>query len=73
MFAVTLSALLRKLITSDTRELCARVAAILLLLYAQPLDRILRLTIDDIDTTGPDVLLKLGYPPTPVPSPSPNC
>jgi integrase len=50
-------------------RLRARVAAILLLLYAQPLGRILRLTIDDIDTTGPDVLLKLGDPPTPVPEP----
>ncbi|RZU53258.1 hypothetical protein EV385_5165 [Krasilnikovia cinnamomea] len=61
--------LLRKLITDDTGELRARVAAILLLLYAQPLGRILRLTIDDIDTTGSDVLLRLGDPPTPVPAP----
>jgi hypothetical protein len=61
--------LLRKLITEDTGALRTRVAAILLLLYAQPLGRILRLTIDDIDTTGPDVLLRLGDPPTPVPEP----
>lgn len=61
--------LLRKLITDDTGELRARVAAILLLLYAQPLGRLLGLTIDDIDTTGPDVLLRLGDPPTPVPAP----
>ena len=62
-------ALLRKLITDDAGGLRARVAAILVLLYAQPLGRILRLTIDDIDTTGPDVLLHLGNPPTPVPQP----
>lgn len=61
--------LLRKLLTDDTGELRARVAAILLLLYAQPLGRILGLTIDDIDTTGSDVLLRLGDPPTPVPEP----
>ena len=61
--------LLRKLITDDTGELRARVAAILLLIYAQPLGRILGLTVDDIDTTGSDVLLRLGDPPTPVPEP----
>ncbi|MFG3715528.1 hypothetical protein [Micromonospora sp. NPDC047730] len=59
--------MLRKLITDDTGELRTRVAAILPLLYAQPLDRILSLTIDDIDTTGADVLLRIGDPPTPVP------
>ena len=37
--------------------------------HAQPLGRILGLTIDDIDTTGSDVLLRLGDPPTPVPEP----
>ncbi|MFI1996862.1 hypothetical protein [Actinoplanes sp. NPDC020271] len=58
--------LLHKLIADDTSELRTRVAAILLLLYAQPLGRILSLTID---TTGPDVLLHLGDPPTPVPEP----
>lgn len=61
--------LLRKLITDDTGELRTRVAAILVLLYAQPLGRILRLTIDDIHTDGPDVLLCLGDPPSPVPEP----
>jgi hypothetical protein len=52
-----------------TGGLRTRVAAILVLLYAQPLGRILRLTIDDIDTTRPDLLLHLGDPPTPVPEP----
>ena len=65
-------ALLRKLITDDAGGLRARVAAILVLLYAQPLGRILRLTIDDIDTTGPDVQLHLGNRRHRSPTPSPS-
>jgi hypothetical protein len=56
-------------ISIDTVPFDTRVAAILVLLYTQPLGRTLCLTIDDIDTTGPDVLLRLGGPPTPVPEP----
>ena len=47
-----------------------RGAACLLLLFAQPLSRILRLTVDDIthDDHG-GMLLRLGEPPIPVPEP----
>lgn len=41
----------------------------ILLLYAQPLSRITRLTIDDIIRDGDQVLLRLGDPPSPVPGP----
>jgi hypothetical protein len=40
------------------------VAAVIVLLYAQPLTRVVRLTID-----GDHVLLQLGDPPSPVPVP----
>jgi hypothetical protein len=46
-----------------------RVVGLLILLYAQPLDRIARLTIDDVLADGEEVLLRLGDPPTPVPQP----
>jgi hypothetical membrane protein len=47
-----------------------RVAGCLLLLYAQPVSRLARLTLDDI-ITGDDgqVFIRLGDPPTPVPEP----
>jgi hypothetical protein len=45
------------------------VAAILLLLYAQPVSRLVRLTIDDVIIDGDQVLVQLGDPPTPVPEP----
>lgn len=41
----------------------------ILLLYAQPVSRITRLTIDDVIRDGDQVLLRLGDPPTPVPEP----
>lgn len=46
------------------------MAACLLLLYAQPASRIVRLTVDDVirDNTG-QVFIRLGNPPAPVPSP----
>ncbi|WP_344886637.1 hypothetical protein [Nonomuraea antimicrobica] len=48
----------------------SRAAACLMLLYAQPASRIVRLTLDDIvhDSDG-QVLIRLGDPPTPVPDP----
>ncbi|MFD5090277.1 hypothetical protein ACFWMR_06725 [Amycolatopsis thailandensis] len=39
------------------------------LLYAQPLSRIVRLTVDDLIRDGDQVLLRLGEPPSPVPAP----
>jgi hypothetical protein len=61
--------LLRRLLTDDTPALRTRVAAILVLLYAQPLSRVVRLTTGDIIIDGDHVLLRLGEPPSPVPEP----
>ena len=46
-----------------------RVAAAILLLYAQPVTRIVRITTDDVIRDGGQVLLRLGEPPSPVPEP----
>jgi hypothetical protein len=61
--------LLRKYLTDDQEPVAARVAACLLLLYALPISRILRLTRDDLLDAGDELLLRLGDPPTPVPDP----
>jgi hypothetical protein len=62
--------LLGHLLTDDHRPLRSRVAACLMLLFAQPATRIVRLTIDDITrTTGGGVSIRFGEPPTPVPEP----
>jgi hypothetical protein len=55
--------------TDESIALRTRVAACLLLLFAQPVTRIVKLTIDDILRDGPDVYLRLGNPPTPIPAP----
>lgn len=71
----------RRVLTDDTIELRTRIAAALLLLFAQPLTRIVKLTVDDVlhhgqdhpaeagQDTGQDVYLRLGEPVTPVPEP----
>ncbi|MDX3613141.1 hypothetical protein OG920_03080 [Streptomyces europaeiscabiei] len=41
-----------------------------MLLYAQPLTRIVRLTVDDVVHDGEAVLLRLGEPASPVPEPA---
>jgi hypothetical protein len=46
-----------------------RVAGIIVLLYAQPLTRVVRLTVDDVLRDGGAVFLRLGDPPSPVPEP----
>ncbi len=63
------TALLGKVLTDEDAPLRSRAAAAILLLYAQPLSRITRLTIDDILRDGDQVLLRLGKPPSPVPEP----
>jgi hypothetical protein len=62
--------LLGQLLTDTRRPLRSRVAACLMLLFAQPATRIVRLTIDDI-TRAQDggVFIRFGQPPTPVPEP----
>ena len=58
---------------SQTRpcRLPSRVAGSLLLLFAQPVTRIVRLTMDDVVQVGDHTALRLGDPPTP--SHSPEC
>ncbi|MBT2235780.1 site-specific integrase [Nonomuraea sp. NEAU-A123] len=62
-------ALLRRCLTDTTIPLRTRVAACLVLLYAQPVSRLLRLTLDDITDSDGQTFLRLGTPPTPVPEP----
>ncbi len=61
--------LLRRLLTDEEPELLTRVAAIVMLLYAQPLTRILSLTLDDVIQKDGQVAIRLGDPPAPVPEP----
>ena len=67
-------ALIHRFLTDKRIGLRTRVAGCLLLLYAQPVSRLARLTLDDI-ITGDDgqVFIRLGDPPTPVPNRSPRC
>lgn len=62
--------LLRHYLHDEQTALPSRVAVCLLLLYAQPLSRILRLSLDDItqDADG-QLMLQLGDPPVPIPEP----
>jgi len=60
---------LGRILTDHDLPLRSRVAAALVLLYAQPLSRIVRLTLNDVIRDGNQVLLPLGEPPTPVPGP----
>jgi hypothetical protein len=57
------------LLTGEETDLLTRVAAVLMLLYAQPLTRILRLTLDDILHDDGEATIRLGEPPAPVPEP----
>jgi hypothetical protein len=61
--------LIRRMFTEETLPLLDRVVALLILLYAQPVTRIVRLTIDDVSHDGDQLFLRLGEPPSPVPAP----
>ncbi|MFI6889861.1 hypothetical protein [Streptosporangium canum] len=63
-----LAALRHLLLDADVPQLL-RVAGIIVLLYAQPLTRVVRLTVDDLLRDGEAVFLRLGDPPSPVPEP----
>ena len=56
-------------VTDETLPLRSRVAGSLLLLFAQPVTRIVRLTVDDVVQVGDHSALCLGDPPTPSHSP----
>jgi hypothetical protein len=62
--------LLGRLLADPELPLRARVAGIIVLLYAQPVTRIVRLTVDDVIRDEDQVLLRLGEPPAPVPGPA---
>jgi hypothetical protein len=61
--------LLGQLLAEPDLPLRSRVAGVIVLLYAQPLSRIVRLTVDDVVRDEDRVLLRLGEPPSPVPGP----
>jgi hypothetical protein len=61
--------LLRRFLTGEQIALRTCVAASLVLLYAQPVSRLVRLTTSDVTGGDGQVSLHLGSPPTPVPSP----
>ncbi|MGV9383412.1 hypothetical protein ACWDRB_46885 [Nonomuraea sp. NPDC003707] len=60
-------ALIRKALSDESIPERDRIIALLVLLYAQPISRILRLTLDDLTRDGDQALLRLGDPPSPVP------
>lgn len=62
-------ALLRQLVDRDDVPLQDRVAAVLVLLYAQPLTRIAQLSTGDVQHEDGEVLVRLDDPPSPVPAP----
>jgi hypothetical protein len=61
--------LLRTVLTDETGPLRSRVVAAIVLLYAQPLSRIARISLDDVVHDGEHLLLRLGHPASPVPAP----
>lgn len=62
-------ALIRRLVADQTIPLRERTAGLLVLIYAQPLSRVVQMTIHDVITSDNEVLLRIGDPPTPAPGP----
>ncbi|MEU9318253.1 hypothetical protein [Streptomyces sp. NPDC048295] len=62
-------AALQRVLAEGATSLRVRVAACLVLLFAQPVSRIVRMAADDVLRDGSHVALRLGDPPTPVPEP----
>ncbi|GAB2462310.1 hypothetical protein [Streptomyces incanus] len=62
-------AMLRRTLNDDSLPLRSRVVAAFVLLYAQPVSRIVRLTIDDVTDDGTTITVSLGHPPSPLPEP----
>lgn len=61
--------LIRRVRTDPAMTGGDRVLALLVLLYAQPLNKIAQMSIDAVIRDGDEVLLRLGDPATPVPAP----
>ncbi|MER6741785.1 hypothetical protein [Streptomyces halstedii] len=62
-------AILRRVLNDGSLPPRSRTVAALVLLCAQPVSRIVRLTIDDITADGTTVAVRLGDPPSPLPEP----
>ncbi len=60
---------IRTLMEGDVTSLHQRVAGLLLVLYAQPLSRVVTLQIGDLELTPTEMRISLGSEPTPVPEP----
>jgi hypothetical protein len=60
---------LQRVLADDNTSPRVRLAACLVLLFAQPVSRIVRMTTDDVVHDGRHVALRLGDQPTPVPEP----
>jgi integrase len=60
---------LGRVLAGHALPLRTRAAAAIVLLYAQPASRIVRLTVDDVTCEDGEVFLRLGDPPSPVPGP----
>ncbi|MEU9189383.1 hypothetical protein AB0D14_33550 [Streptomyces sp. NPDC048484] len=61
--------MLRRALNDDSLPERTRVAAALVLLYAQSVTRIVGLTLDDVTDDGTTVTVRLGDPPSPLPEP----
>jgi integrase len=61
--------LLGQILTNANAPLRSRIAAGLVLLYAQPVSRIVRLTLDDLLQDADQVHIRIGNPASPVPQP----
>ncbi|MGG8407838.1 hypothetical protein ACM614_15045 [Streptomyces sp. 12297] len=60
---------LQRVLADDSSSPRVRLAACLVLLFAQPVSRIVRMVTDDVVHDDQHVVLRLGDPPTPVPEP----
>jgi len=61
--------LIRELLTREDYPLVERVVSMLVLLYVQPVTRIVQLKVDDVLVDADGVSIRLGDPPSPVPGP----
>ena len=61
---------LRRVLLDDTLVLSHRLLAVLVLLFGQPVSRILKLRVDDVTLNDTRALLRLGDDPVEVPEPA---
>lgn len=62
-------ATIRRLLHDDTLDLRDRVGGLLVLLFAQPISRILALTVHDVGAVGQRATIRLGRQPVELPTP----